>query len=569
MCTSMTTPIALLLLHFIFPATTLAPPTPQSIVLPLSNGVFNPTPKRDSFYNMVTTDLKCGIKKGTVSKTSTEGESVDIYTPCVIYPNQVLYSSKPTIIASSCPLLKCTNLSPTGNYALNGVKDVPDYAATVKAKKLVRTKPEVPLYDAEINYICDQFTFDNISTQLAISHSEICQVASNDEFVIRSRYEFEDWGVNRLRSHFHGPWTDSDKDLRAQYGILDNKFTMADHVFLQCDASCDKGSVLKFTMKKDFAWTLEFFLAVDTPAVKICFNTSAHAETDKLPVCHPDLTMTILPQNNLVLWPFNRMASYLRFGNKPIESTPTGKPILLHFQLIGRHYGGNQIGVQNRFNELVLSDSSGYQSEHLRLITVFLPKEDTLHSGFGIYPVNLESATTLVKKGETVKRRTAAGVANEKISEKYGEIIKALTSPKPTVPVPKSTTPPPQIVYVKDSISEEPRDYASQYTKGKWLLFAVLLGFIIGTLIITIIGGAIMYLLRRTVYSFWYRGMFKRYGCDASGTTGGLTGIGFGTQITTTQTIGGKTTVGATSGSTTGGGTTAALTTGDGTSMAL
>lgn len=48
-----------------------------------------------------------------------------------------------------------------------------------------------------------------------------------------------------------------------------------------------------------------------------------------------------------------------------------------------------------------------------------------------------------------------------------------------------------------------------------------------------------VFCIQRTLESmtFRYRGMYKRYGCDASGTTGGITGVGFGKTTTGDMTI--------------------------------
>ena len=65
--------------------------------------------------------------------------------------------------------------------------------------------------------------------------------------------------------------------------------------------------------------------------------------------------------------------------------------------------------------------------------------------------------------------------------------------------------------------------------------------------------------------TFRYRGMYKRYGCDASGTTGGITGVGFGNTTAAVETVVGTTggtTVGTSTVGTTGGGDTTGGTTG-------
>ncbi|ETN79922.1 hypothetical protein NECAME_09493 [Necator americanus] len=43
-----------------------------------------------------------------------------------------------------------------------------------------------------------------------------------------------------------------------------------------------------------------------------------------------------------------------------------------------------------------------------------------------------------------------------------------------------------------------------------------------------------------TAWTFRYRGMYKRYGCDASGVTGGVTGSAFGTETTGYLAVEGK-----------------------------
>ena len=79
-----------------------------------------------------------------------------------------------------------------------------------------------------------------------------------------------------------------------------------------------------------------------------------------------------------------------------------------------------------------------------------------------------------------------------------------------------------------------------------WLTWAYFYGSLAGTLFGFIICGVIFYFCRRTVYSNWYRGMYKRYGCDASGSTGGATGADFGSTTTGGNTTIGSTTAGAT-----------------------
>lgn len=62
--------------------------------------------------------------------------------------------------------------------------------------------------------------------------------------------------------------------------------------------------------------------------------------------------------------------------------------------------------------------------------------------------------------------------------------------------------------------------------------WAVFYGWLIGSFAAMLVMGPIMYFCRRSLYADWYRGMYKRYGCDASGTTGGITQTSFGDTTT-------------------------------------
>lgn len=143
-------------------------------------------------------------------------------------------------------------------------------------------------------------------------------------------------------------------------------------------------------------------------------------------------------------------------------------------------------------------------------------------------------------------------------------------TPEPTLePIydfPKTTTAAPLVVapgVVDLGLLDSSNKSAATYVKGKWWIWGLYFGFLSGTFLTLLLGGATFYLTRRTVFGIWYRGMYKRYGCDASGTTGGITGVGYGTTVTGTQTVGdttaagntvvgGKTSASATTGTTTG-----------------
>ncbi|CAB3403043.1 unnamed protein product [Caenorhabditis bovis] len=525
------------LLHLCFiTLTTSQPPTPESFVMPLSNGRGVLTNQSSKGFDMLGDDFPCGIIKGLKSPNpGYPHETTDVYTPCVVYPNQVLYSEKKSKIESACRVLKCLKLkdSKPGKYKMDQIADVLNFKETNAKKTPVRSKVGEPRYDTEMHYICDEYTFDDVETQLAIFNDGICQVNMNPHFFVRPRYRnFRSDSLFRLYNHFYGRSKDKYKGLRAMYGIDKNDFSMDGREFMQCDASCSIGNVFKYTMLQDMAWRLNFFVHPNSTAIKLCFNATGHGDHSRISECHPEMILMILPQNNMIIWPYNRIPSKIRFGT---ESNQDGKPTMLQFQVFVIVDGGsNQIGVLNRFNEVVVSQSNGYSKKHLQRIDIFLSNETTLVDNFGIVGKNVEVGFCLVKKGTKVVHVKPGAGSGEKVTDFDGERIQEIRPAfaKKFLPVPSSTTPTPEVVYVTDSYSEHVKSYTSQFANGKWLLFAILMGFIAGTLAIVILGGIVSYTLRRTIYSVWYRAMFKRYGCDASGSTGGLTGIGFGPIIT-------------------------------------
>ncbi|EPB76968.1 hypothetical protein ANCCEY_03936 [Ancylostoma ceylanicum] len=133
-----------------------------------------------------------------------------------------------------------------------------------------------------------------------------------------------------------------------------------------------------------------------------------------------------------------------------------------------------------------------------------------------------------------------------------------------------------------DNVSKEKSGIGEDVKKARsgWMIWAIFWGFLTGSLVAVIIGGLLLYFARRTAYADWYRGMYKRYGCDASGVSGGVTGSQFGSTTTggntmstigstTAGTTGGSSTMGTTGGSTmgreTGGGSTMGTTGTEGT----
>ncbi|CAB3402964.1 unnamed protein product [Caenorhabditis bovis] len=526
---------------------------PQSVLIPAVVGSSNANNLSDSFVGGIS--LGCGNNKGIKTKNiGFPDETTDYFTPCVVYPHQVVLLKKKMKIKSNCRPIRCTgsirvagaNFSEdVKKYSMDGVAKVLDFDKTVESKKAVRYKPSEPMFDAEMPHLCNQFTYDDVETQLAIFNEPYCHVDIQGQegvFELAARYTLDNnFGVFDIYGSFYGEKEELDYMISASYGSLLDSYKMDGLEYKQCDLSCDRGTILKYTFKKDAVWFLEFYVKRSTDFVKLCFDPEFFTDTKKIPKCRPDRIMTILLRNGLVIWPDNDLAVRMRFGASARDIVQEGTPTFYNFAIIFTPLNGkNQLGLFTRYRQSSFTGSDGYNPKTFRQVAVFLPSEDSLLDNFGIIPTNMEAAMTLVKTSTNVKRVDASKKVFDKkeLEKTFNQSEREFTSTKPPAPIPKSTTAPPEIVYIKDSISEHSREYSSQFKKGKWLLFGIYLGFVIGTLSIVLVGGVIFYFFRRTFYITWYRAMFKRYACDASGKTGGVTGVGFGTEITGEQTIG-------------------------------
>uniref|UniRef100_A0A1I7WWI1 Glycoprotein n=1 Tax=Heterorhabditis bacteriophora TaxID=37862 RepID=A0A1I7WWI1_HETBA len=136
------------------------------------------------------------------------------------------------------------------------------------------------------------------------------------------------------------------------------------------------------------------------------------------------------------------------------------------------------------------------------------------------------------------------------------------TTPDPEVYVPATTTPVQILVQGRIAHTGGENDSTASQNRAKgWSTWAVFGGFVTGSVSAFTIAGFILYICRRSFYHEWYRGMYQRYGCDASGVTGGTTGSQFGNTTTGASQMG--TTLNATSNI----GTITSVTTSDGTTF--
>uniref|UniRef100_A0A1I7U926 Transmembrane protein n=1 Tax=Caenorhabditis tropicalis TaxID=1561998 RepID=A0A1I7U926_9PELO len=358
------------------------------------------------------------------------------------------------------------------------------------------------------------------------------------------------------------------------------------HEWKKCTASCDIGNIVKFNMNPAGGWKSVIYLNGKTKGFKVCIDAENHNHHTDVPKCLPRFELFILPRNGLVIWPKNGRASVLEMKSPSISDT---QAYAIEFGYGYTKDDGtttSEFYVANMFREVVLSDSDGWTREQASKVSFFFENADDLVKTAGIWSPQIETGTTYLDKS------IASGVRDEKVVyQKAGINVKDGSESmvnryedKP-LPIPATTTPAPKRLSsnIQSAMLLPQTDAlnAAIFTNGKWWAWALYFGFVSGALITVAGAGAILYFLRRTAYGFWYRGMYKRYGCDASGTTGGITGVGFGTTTAGAITVGGNTTAGGgttgttggttmtTTGGKTTGGTTSGGTTGSASTIAM
>lgn len=341
-------------------------------------------------------------------------------------------------------------------------------------------------------------------------------------------------------------------------------------LFKQCDTTCDKGTVVKIKMKPGSFKSMIYVDPKKCDSFRICFSPKAFTVDDVVPTCNPDYIIDVLFKNGVVVWAKKGRASVIEMMS-PYHDLGAMVAIEFGYGVKSKFddkkmYGEFYIGNDHR--EFVTSDSGGYQDVAASELAFIFPDEECLAPLAGVFSKNIEHGKSLTEKD--VVKGHVFNDQGDAISAPTNEVF-TTTTEQPVFNFVMTTTPEPLRIIPEASslvvVAESEAQSRAVYSEGKWWTWGVYLGFVIGTLLTLGIGGGVFYLLRRTVFGVWYRGMYKRYGCDASGTTGGITGIGFGNTTTAMQTIApgetgntmGGTTGGTTMG-TTGGGTTGGTT---------
>ncbi|CAD6199342.1 unnamed protein product [Caenorhabditis auriculariae] len=352
------------------------------------------------------------------------------------------------------------------------------------------------------------------------------------------------------------------------YGTLLKDMKLGKEV--QCGGGCDSGEAVHLVFKEKTAYQLRLHVQNSCGMIKICVSPNFQGSN---PTCDKSNMMVLALQNSFVLFPNMPRAYAIQLLHG--AQSPSNKDADFSIITIGysRVKSKATFTVKNIYNEYVESDNR-FASAHNLL--VLFDQKNCLRKKYGIYSKEL-SAGFAYNPDADLKHIPAENSAGTVVVDSQ-----ATTAPPPPAttteqPHVSSTTVAPQLGGQAMLAPLRPDPYGAD----QWLVWAFFGGYFFGTLLTVALGGGILFVLRRSFYSVWYRGMYKRYGCDASGTTGGVTGTPFGDTATGTMTIGttmGGTTAGGTTagttgtsstmssatggGSTTGGGTTGGGTTG-------
>ncbi|KJH51591.1 hypothetical protein DICVIV_02224 [Dictyocaulus viviparus] len=308
---------------------------------------------------------------------------------------------------------------------------------------------------------------------------------------------------------------------------------------IKCKAGCDLGQLFYYEMPPNFLiFSLIYVDGSKCEWMKICSRGALGVGWDNF-LCNDVDIINVYIRHGFVTMPFAQNGAPIRFlkateGTHPLEemkSRPTQ---------IGFDFDGERFSIWSVGRERVTSSKSVNHDGH---IILYFSHHDCLLKDYGIkymgenngivYQIDDSKSIdgVTVKDMEYIKYATAQSKAS------LETLATDETTPDPLAVAPVTTTPPRSHKMFKGeavgTVRAKPRT--------GWMIWMIFYGFCLGSISSLLIAGSLLYLARRIAYVDWYRGMYSRYGCDASGITGGVTGEAFGN-----TTVGGGTTMGAT-----------------------
>uniref|UniRef100_A0A1I7U8Y6 ZP domain-containing protein n=1 Tax=Caenorhabditis tropicalis TaxID=1561998 RepID=A0A1I7U8Y6_9PELO len=513
----------------------------------------------------------CGKKTVTnLNSNFPTGGNLEMEVICEPSPDRIIiradgnafnYGQFQRDLKKECELLTCSSNDYSGKGTTLGTLDIKD-TSDVSVVSGEPEKPEISVCDGKepgfSNGATGSILFAN-EAQCFRTYNSLQATLQTADFIQIPRWLQPGEKVRNKRSAFY----DGEHNhffKRIPYGFKSEN-SKGSLNYKECNSACDSGKVVKMTMKKT---QYKISITVDPKNCqffRICLSADGHENDQQIPVCNNDRMIDVQIHNGIVIWPNQGRASLIELRSPHADLS---RPVVIEFgygiQISGQSRAEYYIGNDHR--EIVTSTSAGFLQADSRKIAFFFPNENCLVPTAGIFHEDVtvgqlfdDNLVPLIplnaSQNEIPKTTTVAPI----------EDIIATTTKSPPRAIPGIA-----VLPEAEKLFESQQKHSAVYLTGKWWTWGLYLGFVIGTLLTLAIGGGAFYALRRTIFGVWYRGMYKRYGCDVSGTTGGLTGVGFSNTVTgdvTVQGTAGGTTIGGTTGGTsTMGGTTGASTMG-------
>ncbi|CAO4369059.1 unnamed protein product [Caenorhabditis nigoni] len=565
------------------------PSEAQAIYLPTTAGTFQrgTTIQNDKFGQFFTVTGRCGkmsLKTMDIGHDASQiDQSVDLSLECYPHPQRVVIQddSTKTVVSSGPNKVQpnqCQGLQNCGDKA--NIQVIP----FVKGTANMPSNIEKSLND-EFN-VCPSTTSNFLfSNEMGCKNPsggipDHLNPSSSGTYRTFPRWKTNEDGFFDLLRPFmyQGKGQKKKQEFERTNSFLtfkNGKDMATGYKWHSCKGLCDRGNIIKFNMKPA-SWKTTIYLTGGSKGFKMCIKPEDHKLDDTTPKCKQMFELFVLPQNGVVIWPKTGRASILEMKGPSITGDKE------HFAIeVGYGYGKGANGqlagefyVANQYREMVVSDSDGWDVDQASEVAFFFEDPESLMKDGGIYSPHMTSGRTYYNADAQIKEIDTPSGDPGKPVEAGKEVLR---TPKDDVPMPNivTTTPPSKRISSNAQagvlLQTSDNNSAAIYMRGKWWAWGIYIGFIAGSLGGVGVISLIFYCLRRTVYGFWYRGMYKRYGCDASGTTGGITGVGFGNTTTGAITVGGTTGGGGTTAGTTGttGGMTTKGTTSGGTTGSM
>ncbi|KAK6740950.1 hypothetical protein RB195_009040 [Necator americanus] len=414
--------------------------------------------------------------------------------------------------------------------------------------------------------VADSGVADHAAANLEVKKGEIvfnvdpgCNLKLNFPHTMRHRFLNKPPGIRQMMKKYPGFYLQPafHHPRRLYKGgntiFLGEPFQLGKNVIksIRCYAECDEGQLFFFKMNPNTPFYAKIFVdAAVCDWFKVCIAGQQGSIKEKF-FCRDADMVNVYVRNGFVVMPGAMNGATIRLV-KSTKPGPRNEMYKKRPTQIGFDFDGERFSIWSVGRERVASSVNVNHDGH---IVLYFSHHNCLVKKYGI--MHLGENNGIVYQIDRTK--SIDGVSTGKGG--FVTYSPAPTrSPLPTVETEKATPNISAVAVVTTTSSRGIGDLIGagigqsiRRARTGWLIWAVFYGFFIGACIALIPGGALMYFGRRTIYGDWYRGMYKRYGCDASGITGGVTGSQFGT---TTSGVGGLSTIGTTTAGGTTGGTT-------------